>query len=190
MISRPAVGYKSKFPSIAFPQPPFTRSILTACKASSFRKGSADNAPHTLILDEIKIADAGAADSTSSQTLLPSLPRVPHPSLLRVGSSFAIVRPERATSPGPQNLNAKAYDRHVDLIWDPVPPDQVERYVIYRSDDGKNFQPIGIQVRGITRYTDYLGKPPRTAQYKVAASDATYRQSNVSGAVDRDNARA
>jgi exo beta-1,2-glucooligosaccharide sophorohydrolase (non-reducing end) len=67
--------------------------------------------------------------------------------------------------------------------WDPVPSVHVEGYVIYRSCDGKNFQPIGIQVRGITRYTDYLGKPPRTAHSIVAASDATYRQGKLSGAV-------
>ncbi len=148
-----------------------------------FSQGSADSAPHTLIIDEIKIADAGAADGTSSQTrsAVPSKGAAP---FAVEGAGLTQNSAANASDPpSPQNLSAKAYERHVDLIWDPVPPDHVERYVIYRSDDGKNFQPIGIQVRGITRYTDYLGKPPRTAQYTVAASDATYRQSKASGAV-------
>jgi hypothetical protein len=146
-----------------------------------FSQGSADRAPHTLIIDEIKIADAGAAGGTSPHPPSDTASRAPSAA---EGAGFAQISATDASDPpSPQNLSAKAYERHVDLTWDPVPSDHVERYVIYRSDDGENFQPIGIQVRGITRYTDYLGKPPRTAHYLVAASDATYRQSKLSGAV-------
>jgi hypothetical protein len=145
-----------------------------------FSQGPADNAPHTLIVDEIKIADdleghraeRTPADSSSSGA--------PH-SILEDGSSFAGGAQRPSTPLAPHNLNAKAYERHVDLSWSPA--DQVERYVIYRSPDGASYQPIGIQVRGITRYADYLGKPPRTAYYKVAASNAAYRQSKLSAAV-------
>src|SRR5580704_7153078 len=84
-----------------------------------FSQGIADNTPHTLILDEIKIADAGAPPSSAEG-----------------GSSFANGAQQSSTSPAPQNLNAKAYERHIDLTWDPVRSEQVERYVIYRSDDG------------------------------------------------------
>jgi hypothetical protein len=147
-----------------------------------FSQGIADNTPHTLILDEIKIADAGAAPSAvEGAGFAPNSAGAP-PSSSEGGSSFANGAQQSSTSPAPQNLNAKAYERHIDLTWDPVRSEQVERYVIYRSDDGKNFQPIGIQPRGITRYTDYLGKLPRTAHYKVAASDSTYRRSNLSEA--------
>ncbi len=74
-----------------------------------------------------------------------------------------------------------AYERHIDLKWDPVADDQVERYIIYRSlDNERTYQPVGTQVRGITRYTDYLGAPPQNAHYKVAASDSSYDLSPLS----------
>jgi len=41
--------------------------------------------------------------------------------------------------------------------------------------DGEKFQPIGTQVRGINRYTDFIGKPDQKMFYKVAASDRAYR---------------
>ena len=55
--------------------------------------------------------------------------------------------------------------------------------MIYRSLDGKNFEPIGTQLPGTHRYSDFLGKTGVTAQYKVAASDRQYRQSPMSSAV-------
>src|SRR5258708_13865099 len=55
--------------------------------------------------------------------------------------------------------------------------------MVYRSADGKAFQPIGMQGRGINRYTDFIGKPDQKMFYKVAASDRAYRQSQRSAAV-------
>src|SRR5712675_707014 len=49
----------------------------------------------------------------------------------------------------PGNVRAKGYERHVDLSWDPVGDSVVERYIVYRSMDGKKFQPLGMQIRGI-----------------------------------------
>src|SRR6266404_3610846 len=83
----------------------------------------------------------------------------------------------------PKNIRAKGYERHVDISWDAVPAMPVERYIVYRSFDGKDFQPIGMQVRGINRYTDFIGKPDQKMFYKVAASDRAYRQSAPSAAV-------
>src|SRR6267154_5046458 len=83
----------------------------------------------------------------------------------------------------PGNVRAKGYERHVDLSWDPVGDSAVERYIVYRSMDEKKFQPIGTQVRGINRYTDFIGKPDQKMFYKVAASDRAYRQSPPSAAV-------
>ncbi len=83
----------------------------------------------------------------------------------------------------PGNVRAKGYERHVDLSWDPVGDSAVERYIVYRSADGKKFQPLGTQVRGINRFTDFIGKPDQKMFYKVAASDRAYRQSPPSAAV-------
>ncbi len=83
----------------------------------------------------------------------------------------------------PQNVRAIGYDRHVEVRWDAVKSAVLARYVIYRSLDGKDFQPVGIQLPGTNRYSDFLGKSGVTAQYKVAASDRENHISAMSAAV-------
>jgi len=82
----------------------------------------------------------------------------------------------------PANVRAVGYDRHVEVRWDEVSNPQLGRYVIYRSQDGKDFEPVGVQLPGANRYEDFLGKPGVAAQYKVAASDWSYRTSALSPA--------
>ena len=89
-----------------------------------------------------------------------------------------------ARIPAPKNVKALGYDRHVELRWDPIESPALGRYVIYRSLDGKDFQPIGIQIPGTTRYSDFLGKPGMSARYKVAGSDWQYRLSDLSQAAE------
>ena len=81
-----------------------------------------------------------------------------------------------------RNLQAKGYERHIDITWEPGLEDGVARYVIYRSVNGGKFVPVGIQVPGIHRYTDFIGKPDVHAAYKVAAADVNYRESKPSDA--------
>ena len=128
-----------------------------------FTQGAADGASHTLILDEICIDAAQVSD-------------VP------------------GKIPAPQNVASKGYERHIDLSWDPPPANSandVERYIIYRSEDSQNFQPVGMQVRGITRFTEYLGLGGKPEFYRVTAADAAYHESspsNVTRAATRDAA--
>src|SRR5947207_8300777 len=82
----------------------------------------------------------------------------------------------------PQNIRSAGYDRHIDIQWDPVSNADLGRYIIYRSFDGKDFQPIGIQPPDIHRFTDFLGKSGVAAQYKVAASNSRYQESPLSSA--------
>lgn len=82
--------------------------------------------------------------------------------------------------PVPQDVRATGYDRHVVVQWDPVASPALARYVIYRSLDGKAFEPVGVQLAGTERYSDFLGKPGLTAQYEVAAADWRYRTSALS----------
>ena len=129
-------------------------------KTLIFEQGEADGAAHTLFVDEIRIDNARAGKSGGGNA--PGLP-------------------------APANLRAKAYERHIDLSWDyretRASNPEMERFVIYRSIDGKEFAPIGIQTPGIRRYTDFLGKVGQEAYYKVVASDAEYRESAQSAAV-------
>jgi hypothetical protein len=133
-------------------------------KTVIFEQGEADGAAHTLFVDEIRIDNARAGKTGSGKAALMA----------------------------PANLKAKAYERHMDLSWDyPAlgagsPASGPERFVIYRSFDGKEFAPIGIQTPGIRRYTDFLGKVGQTAYYKVAAGDAEYRESAQSAAASAE----
>jgi len=84
--------------------------------------------------------------------------------------------------PPPGNLRATGYDRHVELEWDADENADLTRYVIYRSMDGGDFAPIGMQLAGFHRYEDFVGKAGIKAQYKVLASDWEYRKSDFSNA--------
>jgi len=136
-----------------------------------FSQNAADGEKHTLLIDEIRI------DSKEAATSLP----------LAAPSEKAAGRLESSSGllSGPQNLSAKGYERHIALHWQA--PDAAsggfERYIIYRSEDGRNFQPIGMQVRGITRYTDFLGLGGKKFYYRVTASDSRYRESPASEVV-------
>jgi hypothetical protein len=124
----------------------------------TFYQGRPDNVRHTLMVDEIRI------DS--------------HPSA--------------AALPTPSHLHAVGYDRHIELEWDAPENPAVARYVIYRSSGGevggddaaKNFVPIGMQLAGVHRYEDFLGKADAHAKYKVVASDRRYRQSAFSNVAE------
>jgi len=118
-----------------------------------FSQAKVDGARHVLILDEIRTDDEAAASGTTSP-------------------------------PAPSGVQAIGYDRHVEVRWEPVSDTNLLHYVIYRSldgkEDGKDFQPIGIQLPGTARYTDFLGKADTTAHYKVAATDRAYHESPMS----------
>ncbi|MCU1240524.1 MAG: Fibronectin type domain protein [Candidatus Acidoferrum typicum] len=119
-----------------------------------FSQSTADGIAHTVLIDEIWIGDESEVTNAKSSG-------------------------EQAVST-PRGLTATGYERHVDLSWEPVPDENIERYAIYRSFDGKEFKPVGMQVRGIERYTDFIGKTSQKVFYKVAASDRSHQQSALS----------
>ena len=88
----------------------------------------------------------------------------------------------KAALPAPGNVKAIGYDRHIEVRWDAVTAAGLGRYVIFRSLDGGEFKPIGMQIPGTTRYSDFLGASGVTAEYKVAAADWEYRNSPLSKA--------
>ena len=129
-------------------------------KTLIFEQGEADGVPHALFVDEIRIDNARPRETGAG--------------------GFA----KAAGLDAPANLKATAYERHIDLSWQyrVTRGQSAERFVIYRSLDGKEFVPIGIETPGTRRYADFLGKVGQTAYYKVAASDAEYRESEQSAA--------
>ena len=99
---------------------------------------------------------------------------------LRIDNSAAS---SAALPSAPSHLEAKAYERNVVLHWDANETPQLARYVIYRSIDGSAWTPIGIQLPGVHRYSDFIGKVGVRASYKVAAENWQYKDSAFSSAV-------
>jgi hypothetical protein len=153
-----------------------------------FSQNAADGGKHTLLIDEIRIDSADVASTSMPPAAAPeNAAKQPEPS---------------STLPAPRNLTAKSYERHIDLHWQTWHPASggaardtqtsssagadlpseggFERYIIYRSEDGKTFNPIGMQVRGITRYTDFVALAGKKFYYRVTASDVQYRESPAS----------
>lgn len=147
-----------KWTQVAIPLREFRTESSSAFEGSRTRniyfvQDAPDGVEHTLLLDEIKIDGASEAASPGESAL-----------------------------PAPANVRAVSYERHIDVSWAPLASDNLQYYLIYRSLDGNRFEPVGIQMAGITRYVDFLGSPRRRATYKVAGVDRAYRQSPLSTA--------
>lgn len=124
----------------------------------AFVQGLDDGKDQTLYIDDVGIepADAGASPPGTGR---------------------------RATPAAPVNLRAAGREYHVDLTWEAPPSPAPQYYAIQRSLDGKEFQPVGIQKGHRSRFTDFLGAPPRTAQYLLSAIDWDGNQSAPSARV-------
>ncbi|MBV9268904.1 MAG: hypothetical protein JO061_22230 [Acidobacteriaceae bacterium] len=86
----------------------------------------------------------------------------------------------------PEDLKARGFERHIDLSWRPAAGPEPERYVVYRSSNGEPYRPVGIQVRGIHRFEDWLGEINRKASYKVRAVDRGWHESAFSSEVQAE----
>lgn len=75
---------------------------------------------------------------------------------------------------------AVAYDKQVYLQWQ-LPLTPSIRYIkIYRSEDGKNFTPVGIRPISMQGCLDYVADVNKTYYYKVAWVDYNYVESPFS----------
>lgn len=83
----------------------------------------------------------------------------------------------------PEITNAKGYAKHIDIEWAAFKDTAVKYVKIYRSGDGNNFYPVGIQTPGIFRYSDYTGETNKAYLYKIAFLDYDYNESKVTGTV-------
>jgi hypothetical protein len=91
--------------------------------------------------------------------------------------------PHQAAPPAPNGLRAMGYERHIDITWKPVNDPALAQYVIYRSERGGPFQPIGVQRPGVNRYCDYVGDPHVTTSYRITARTSSLKESPPSAAV-------
>ena len=80
----------------------------------------------------------------------------------------------------PQLIEAEGKDSHVDLKWKPKKHDQLQAYHIYRSRDGENYIPLGMQRGNQTRYADYVGSGDQKYYYKIKSVMRNYQTSGFS----------
>ncbi len=73
--------------------------------------------------------------------------------------------------PVPEGLIVAASEAHFDLQWDPVMAPDLLHYRIERSDDGRNFRPVGLRPGSETRFVDFPPRPHAAIHYRVAAVD-------------------
>ena len=106
-----------------------------------FLQGRADGTEHTLLVDQVHVGDEPAAEARSLVT------------------------------GAPVHVTAKGYERHVVVEWDAGRAEPAAHYVVYRSQDRGASVPIGIQVPGVHRFVDWLGRTGAAASYRVAAAD-------------------
>ncbi len=107
-----------------------------------FQQSVADDQPHTIYLDEIKVRHLD--DNPPVQA--------------------------------PTGLTAHGYDSHVDLVWDDITDSAVEYIMVYRSDDGMNFVPIGIQNPTFNRFTTPVNEH-KTTYFRITSVNAAYQES-------------
>ncbi len=80
----------------------------------------------------------------------------------------------------PTGLEAKGYERHVQLSWKPVAGEQVAQYVIYRSLNGGPYTQVGVARANLHRAMDYIGDAHAKASYKVTARTSALLESRMS----------
>ncbi|HEU0112257.1 MAG TPA: glucoamylase family protein [Flavisolibacter sp.] len=96
---------------------------------------------------------------------------------------FIVTKKATLTRNIPTILETTGFAKHVDLQWEPI-KDSTVRYVkIYRSEDGKTFKPVGIQLPFHNRYADFTGKTGKSYQYKISVLNHQYVESKLSAPI-------
>lgn len=83
----------------------------------------------------------------------------------------------------PQLVSAKGYEQHVDITWKKESNSLIKYIKVYRSFNGKDFIPVGIQAPNISGYTDFTGPQPGKITYRVTYVDQNYRETIFSNVV-------
>lgn len=83
----------------------------------------------------------------------------------------------------PHIINCEGYAKHVDIAWQPFNDEQVKYVKIYRSLNGKDFVPVGIQSPLINRYADFTGVTGKRFTYKISFLKYRYKETALSNSV-------
>ncbi len=93
---------------------------------------------------------------------------------------FIAVQTSPAISEKPAISNAKGYAKHVTIQWQPIKDEAVKFVQIYRSEDGANYMPVGIQSTLINRFVDFTGQMVRKYEYKISFIGNDYKETELS----------
>ena len=93
---------------------------------------------------------------------------------------FLPANADNAISSAPQLINTKGYPMHVDISWKAFDDNKVKYVKIYRSENGKDFVPVGIQSPFINRYADFTGVTGKKYFYKISFLNYQYKESKLS----------
>ncbi|WP_242918600.1 glucoamylase family protein [Pontibacter liquoris] len=91
--------------------------------------------------------------------------------------------PETSIKAIPKLLQAKGYEKHVDLAWEKI-SDPAVRYVqVYCSSDNKTFKPVAMQLPLYQRYADYVDTVGQTFYYRISLLDDTFAATKPSESI-------
>lgn len=93
---------------------------------------------------------------------------------------FLSVNEAQAISEEPVIKNAKGYAKHVDIEWTPVIDSVIEYVKVYRSENGGEYHPVGIQSPFTQRFADFTGISGKTYQYKISFLNNKYEETSLS----------
>lgn len=83
----------------------------------------------------------------------------------------------------PELTSTKGYEQHVDLTWKKQSTSLIRYIKVYRSLNGKDFMPAGIQSPDIDGYTDFTGPQTGKISYKLTYIDQNYHETGFSNII-------
>ncbi len=89
-------------------------------------------------------------------------------------------QPAGALYQSPVIKSAEGYAVHVDIQWEKVLDPGVHMVKIYRSENGKMLEPVGIQMPYMDRYADFTGESGKNYSYRISFLNSDYEESEMS----------
>ncbi|MEP7165195.1 MAG: glucoamylase family protein [Ferruginibacter sp.] len=84
----------------------------------------------------------------------------------------------------PVIIKATGYAMHVDLSWKRSLDKNIKLVKIYRSLNGTDYKPVGVQQPYINRFADFTGEMGRNYFYKICFLNNNYEEAKQSAAIE------
>lgn len=80
----------------------------------------------------------------------------------------------------PEITSVTGYPMHIDLTWKLPTGSGIKAVKIYRSENGTDFKPIGLQQPWVNRFADYTGTAGKKYYYRLGVLDYNYEEPSLS----------